>query len=558
MAGRHPYKDAIKIQKKKRSKKKKDATQEMQKWRAEWKEAGPIEFAEKVLLCWPEVPPHPELGRVPEHNILSEDQKKLLYDLWKGGVTHFILAAGRGAGKTYTLALYACWRIVCFDYFSLTVMGGSSEQSVKIKEYIDFWRTLLPEIFYCLPRSVESTKEAPHIESRWGAKVRFPACSEAGSRGPHVTQVLIDEVCVGESKGKDGRKAVRAARFQTTGSPEAVLGYISTAQYILGTFYRIWKNYKKLGFKRYRWSIARHVSPRWFKKDGKTPDWTYIDEVLYEDRNPENWVSAVWWETTENIQALRRGGTDTPDSRSMTDDEWLVEVLGGISRGTGLVFGRDDLEACICRGNRYTEDKKECEICKPYTDKCPAMKALNIPSPYLASISSRKAGIDFGDPAPNALTVTGMRGRVVFVLYNDERVGLRSTEVTNWADGKAKEFKVWEIFGDPEERGSLQALEDKGYVTPNIWKLGGGAKKGLYVTKSKRFVEYHRVFLPKKFVYLCISMEELSYDARGGILKHNDHSYDSFIYSIIDYDPEIDSQAILKELEGKILPKIWN
>lgn len=544
---RSPYTRAIKIRERKSSRKKRDIDEEMEEWRAYWREAGPVRFAEEVLFCWPEVSPHPTLGKVPTYNILSDEQRAFLTDLWKEGMVGFILAAGRGAGKTYTLAMYTCWRVTCFDNFSMTVMGGASEQSIKIKQYIDFWRRA-DELFYCLPKSVQSVKEAPHVLSRWNSKARFPACSEVGSRGPHVSQVLIDEVCIGESKGKDGAKAIRSAPFQLTSSPAALLGYTSTAQFITGTFVNIWKNFKKLNYKRYRWSIAKYYDEgAWYKKGTKEPNWDLIDTVLFKDRNPKHWLSNLWWIPDSTIQNLRRG---TSTRQSLSDDEWLVEVLGGISRGTGLVFSRTDLEACICNGSKYTNDKNPCEECEPYTDKCPMMKKKEL---KLSMISNRKAGGDFGDPAPNALTIVGQRGKIIYILYSDERTGLRIDEVIDWFDKYCKKYKIFEIFADPSARGIIEGLENKEYSCPNIWRAGGGIKKNFYVVRYKRFIESHRFFIPIKFAFLIESLTGLSHDGKGGIQKHADHSFDSHLYSVVDYAPDEDTEAIWTEMKGKTI-----
>jgi len=521
----------------KRRSKIKSESEEITTWRKKWRKLGPVRFAEEVLTCPREVPPHPDLGYVPEFVILTEEQKEFLIDLWKRNVTQMILAAGRGAGKTFCIAIYVTWRICCFDYFTMTVMGGSGEQSTKIKDYVDDWRRDVDEIFYCLYRSVAGGNKPAQVHSRWSAYARFPACSDTAARGPHVTQLMIDEVCVGEAKGRGGAKAVRSARGQLTSSPRSILVYTSTAHYIFGTFYKTWRNYRKLGFKRYRWSIAKHINYKWLNKDG-TKNWDLIDTVLYKDRKATNWVSNVWWVTTEDIQNFRK---------NMTDDEFLVEVLGGISRGSGLVFGRDDLRGCICKGDKYTDDGEECEECLPYTDDCPAMTkhpafkdVKGSAKSKLASISNRKCGVDFGDVSPNACTINGRRKEYVFTLYSDERTGLRTEEIIDWIDDICKKWNVREIFADPEERAMKEQLEDKEYNTPHIWAMGGGAKKAFYITKYKRWIENKKKFIPKRFDFLTTSLIELAYDDRSKIRKHNDHSFDSDLYSMIDFDPGTD------------------
>jgi hypothetical protein len=545
-----PYKRARDANEKKRQKRNPDKNEQIEEWRIEWREKGVIQFAEEVLVCPPDVPEHPSIGAVPEFVILAEDQKQFLSDIARHQddperVKRFILAAGRGAGKTFILAVYVAWRMICFDNFTMTVMGGSGEQSEKIKEYIDFWRMRDDRIFFILHRSVQSGNRPARVESRWNSYSRFPACSDSSARGPHVTQLLIDEVGVGEAKGKDGAKAVRSARYQLTSSPQSLMGYTSTAQYILGTFYETWEEADERGFTKYRWSVARHVSEKWYGSDGK-PNWIYIDSILVKDKDPNNWVPNVWWCTQEDVIDYRKNSTD---------DEFLVEVLGGMSRGSGLVFGRDDLNSVFCDGRKYNNNV-ECMECDPYTDNCPAMKVFNI---KLSQISDREMGVDFGEVAPTAITVTGRRSGIVFVLYSDEQTGLSDREKLSWITSTAIKYNLEEILADPEERAMRNMLDEMGYIVPNIWanSAGGGAKR-MYVSNVKRYVEKRHMFVPKKFDYLRKSVYGLGYDDRGNIMKRNDHSFDSLLYSMIYYDVVEDGGSFYDSIKGRRTTTIWS
>ena len=57
------------------------------------------------------------------------------------------------------------------------------------------------------------------------------------------------------------------------------------------------------------------------------------------------------------------------------------------------------------------------------------------------------------------------------------------------------------------------------------------------------------------FHYLTESLTELAYDDRGKIRKHNDHSFDSAMYSTADYDPDIEQDHFWK-IGGRQLD-IW-
>jgi len=372
-------------------------------------------------------------------------------------------------------------------------------------------------------------------------------CSETSSRGPHVTQVIIDEACVGEAKSTGGSKSIRAARYQLSASTNSLLGLTSTAQFILGTFYHTWTHAEELGYKRYRWSIARHISESWWiVKDGiKVPNWRFIDEILYKDRDPNHWIPNVWWISVDDVRDFRTNSTD---------DEFLVEVLGGISKGSGLVFSRDDLNKCICDGKLYNEGGKECEECIPYSDSCPAMKAKTLTLPM---ISERMAGADFGDIAPNALTATGRREGKVYVLYSDERTGISTDETIGWIMEICTKYNIWEIYADPERGDMREALSARGLSTPHAWAGEGGGIKIKHVNNVKRHIERGSIFIPKKFNYLVQSLSELSYNEDGSIKKSNDHSFDSLMFAMIDYDVDDEDTNLYKSLSDRLITKIW-
>ena len=541
------YKEFIKIQKKKTAKYKQDVSEEIEQWREKWRKAGVVAFAESVLVCPPDVPVNPELGIVPPFVILSEDQRQFLTDISTGKVNRFILSAGRGSGKTFCIGIYVAWRMTCFDNFSMTVMGGSQEQSLKIKEYLDFWRERVPEMLYCIDRSVMGGNQAARVSTKWNSYARFPACSETSARGSHVTQVIVDEVAVGEAKNKGGAKAVRSVRYQLTASSDSLMGLTSTAQYVLGTFFHTWVHYQELGYTRYRWAIARHISESWWIGGTRTPNWQYIDEVLFKDKNPEHWIPNVWWMTDIDVKDFRKNATD---------DEFLVEVLGGMSRGSGLVYSREDLTHIICRGNLFTDNGKECEECHPYdSERCPMMKKLGL---TLSMISDRKMGVDFGEVSPAAVTIVGRRSKIVFVLYSDERTGTSTEEMLDWIYDTADKYKIFEIFADPEERGMRQSIEARGYSTPNVWQnAAGGNAKRQYVNNVKRHVERHVIIVPIAFEYLVESIEELAYEEDGSVRKSNDHSHDSLMFSMVDFDVDEDEDGFYRNVKERLTTKIW-
>jgi len=164
-------------------------------------------------------------------------------------------------------------------------------------------------------------------------------------------------------------------------------------------------------------------------------------------------------------------------------------------------------------------------------------------------------GFDFGDVAPNAMTIMGQRGKLFFVFYSDERTGMNVDDKVEWIKEETEKWKIHEIVADPEERAMTDILHTKGFSMPNLWAAGGSQMKNYYATKLKRLMENHMIIIPKEFIFLITSISELAYDDRGKIRKHNDHSYDSFLYASAYYDPESTMDEFWKIKNRQI--KIW-
>jgi len=491
------------------------------RWREYWRNAGPIRFAEEVLLCPLDVPAHPDFdpqnnpkkwcegcqkehpkfrfNGVPYHIILSDEQKEFLTDLWASEWNCFIVSAARGAGKTFIMAVYNCWRTACFDKYPITYMGGSQEQSELCQEYIDDWRVDVPMLRAILIRSIHGVK--PKIISSYKTRLVFSACSPPAARGKHVREVHIDEACTAESKSVDGARAVAAAWWQITGKRHTKLILLSTSNFVYGKFYEYLTDAQKYGFKAYQWATVKHVS-------GKPA------ELTYKDRNPDNWRPNVWWMTQENIRILRK---------NKNDEEWLCEALGGASMLAGNLFSKDDMNIAIC---------SQCEICEPYVwGKCKLLEHFQLGTEEnpLCYLEEKSSGADFGETAPNALTIIGRKGKMVFVLFNDEIIELREETVINWIFHYCKKLRVYEITPDPSRASYRLKLEEKGLavniVDPN--------EKDEWIGNVKKLMERHLLIIPKRFINLIRSLKKVTYDERGNIRKVDDHSFDSLLYACI-------------------------
>ena len=519
MVRNDPYEKAIRIRKKKKRKKSTEKTKQIEKLRCKYRKLGPVVFAQEFLACPPLAPPHPKLGKRPEHIILSNDQIKFLDDLFTGKTRYAILAAGRGAGKTLVLAVWIAWRIFCFNDYSINSMAGSQGQSTQIQQYINYWRRKIPEVGYELYRSIGGgPQEPPTIESRHYSRVSFLACSETASRSPHVNELIIDEVCSAEVRGNI--KFVQAAIWQVSTSPKVYIIMSSTAHYIYGLFLDYWRNYEKYGYNRYRWAIAKHVSDE------------PLDKV-YADKNPEHWSPNVWWITKDFIQRKRK---------TSNDSEWLCEALGGFSLASGNVYPAEDLLACICT---------KCEECHPYVKgKCPLVEKFNIKD---EDIIERYAGVDFGKVSPNALVIAGrLASNKVLILYAEQIRGVRDEDIINWIDEKCKEYKVSIICPDPAQWSFAQALEDRGYA---VYQLEMSNEKRIW--NARRFIERHLVIIPKRFAGLIRSLSNLTYDENGKIIKIDDHLADAFQYALSQYTLEGDFWEEVYKEKKHYIEQLW-
>lgn len=503
-------------------------------WKRYWKEAGPIRFAEEYLKCPLNVPPYPDWellqeeyychackkrhmkfhdNGVPYHIILSDGQKEVFTDAWLNGVMLILISAGRGAGKTFSLAIWNCWKLATHDDYEITTMGGAAKQSKLCQKYIDYWRGQHPELKYIINESRKSIGNRV-CKTRFSTENNYVACSPTAVMGPHVNEVQIDEECAAESKGVEGEEAIEAIDWQITGRRNTYIWRTSTSHYILGQFYEILKNPDRYGYKVYIWGTVKH-------KSGKP---SYL---MYGDKNPENWEPAVWWMTKEDIKKLRK----------KSDEEWLCWALGHPSLASGSVFREKDLDVCICNlCDSEDGQTKSVDVCKPYDWKqCKLVKKYNLGDEQdtIKNVRERAAGFDYGDPSPCALIIGGVRNKRIFVLYSDEQKGLSTKELTQWISNK---LSVWKTFmmNIPDSVGGnfvREDLDEKGYTIHLLEEQ----EKGFRVLNMKGIVERHAIIIPPAYWYLVKSLRGVHRDKGGKIKKFNDHSFDGCCYMCIEW-----------------------
>lgn len=532
-------------------KRRKEKKNQLEEWREFWRNAGPIRFAQEYLFCYPQVPPYPDWKNlqiesycegcqkthkkfhdngIPIHVILSEDQIELLNDTWLNGVRCIIISAGRGSGKTFILAIWNTWRLCTEDYYEITSMGGSIGQSRLLQKYIDFWRVKHPEVRQIINVSRKGIGDRS-CETRMGSTDSFVACSETAVRGPHVNEVQADEACAAEAKGIEGQKAIEAIDWEITGRRDTYVWLTSTSHFLLGRFYEIYRTPEKFGFKRYIWEIAKHIS-------GKPA------HLMYQDRSPKNWKSAVWWITQDDIEKLRK---------RKSNEEWLCEALGRASLASGAIFKSDDLDVIIC-------NLCEADDCTPYKwGKCKLIQEhkLGEQSDPIKNIKDRKSSFDYGDPAPCAFIIGGTKDRFIFILFAEEQKGLSTPELIDWIERELQRYKVFTI-NIPDSIAGIhvrEIMENKGFSISLLEEQ----YKEERVQNLRAIVEKRAIIIPPAFWHLTESLRGMHRDKLGRIVKFNDHSFDALCYLCIEWGEMEGSISdlfdVLKEEYGIDIPE---
>jgi hypothetical protein len=428
------------------------------------------------------------------HEILSPEQKEFLLDVVERNVKYAIVSSGRGAGKTSILAIYGVYRATCFDDYDISVLSSSGKQSNILRNFINKWNRNSPFLQKEIEKSIQT-----EILTRHGNRMYLNLCAETSVRGVHSRDLLLDEVATVESSGET--EVIKSAIGNISTSPDAHIILMSTSQYVHGEFLRIWQNAEKLGYKRYRWTIAKN-------ENGEG------DPAL-----ASGWFPALHWISQETLAAQRR---------IYSTDQFLVECLGGISLKSGLVFNPADLELCICG---------QCENCEP-NDQCPLFKDK--------AINDKRLGVDWGRVEPSSFTVVGRdEDNQVYVLHSEELSG-RSEDAISRANQIYREFSCEMCFPDPAQSSNNESLENLGVDYAQLF-TEGGQQKTEYLSNLIRHVERRIIHIPKAFETLIGQLKGYAFESRRGkekAIKRDDHSVDSLMYAISEFYDEASFPAL--------------
>jgi hypothetical protein len=420
------------------------------------------------------------------YETLSPDQKEFLLDIIMRDVKYAIVSSGRGAGKTSILAIIGIFRALCFDSYDISVLSSSEKQSGILRTFINKWTRNSFFLQVEIEKSIQTEILTVH-----GNRIYLNTLAETSTRGVHSRDLLLDEVSTASSVGADDVIISSIGNIST--SPDAHIILCSTSQYVHGEFLRIWQNAEQLGYKRYKWSIAKH------------------ENGIEDPSIMQGWTPNFHWIAKQTLDAQRR---------IYSNDQWLVEVLGGISLKSGLVFQPIDLEFCVC---------SQCEHCVPNQD-CPLFKDKRI--------VEKRLGIDWGKVEANAYVALGREIDCpdVYILHAEEFFG-RSEEAILRASQIYKEYNCDMAFPDIAQYGQNESLENLG-VTYALLFTEGGQQKTEYLGNLIRHVERHILHIPKSYEVLINQLKLYSFETKGNRerpRKGFDHSVDAFMYALSEF-----------------------
>lgn len=310
-------------------------------------EDNPIEFLEQVGRTFP-----PKLAQA-------------LLDIYFGLVTHALLLACRGGGKSQLLSCLASI-LYLFRQFDVLMLGGSAAQSKNDYNYTS-------EILTDNP-TVESFSEdvlATVARSKHGNWLACVAASTKAVRGPHAGDphkemgyerhggaLLIDEEC--EAK----EQIVRASFFTVNTAAPAIVARASTFHQAIGTFADAIDHAEETGYTIYQWDcfdIAEPCADRcedcFIEFAGELhPEWP---EFL--KKNP---AFKPYCQGKAKTASDGKGWMKIADIKhffvSTSRDDFEVEMLGWRPSASGLVLDPNDIERCIVPDTEFLPGMPGC------------------------------------------------------------------------------------------------------------------------------------------------------------------------------------------------------
>ena len=212
-----------------------------------------------------------------------------------------IISAGRGTGKTFTLALLCLWYIYVLPKFlsrpiKAVVLGGSFEQSKNLYNYVKAWCSQNEFI------SKELAKEPTIFETLLsdGSSIKALTASEKSVRGPRSDILIIDEAV------EAGEELIGAAMQINIASQIARTIVSSTPHEFNSLFVSIISKPVEYGFR----------------------------EPYYWSGEDAPWIS-------KQVLEMKR--------KLMNEGTYMIEIEGKPYAFTGKVFSLTDLKNCLIK-----------------------------------------------------------------------------------------------------------------------------------------------------------------------------------------------------------------
>lgn len=411
---------------------------------------------------------------------LSRDQREFILDVAVNGVNFSILRAGRGAGKTFILSCYITWRITTHDNYGVVYMGGAFRQAQWLARYFDTFILESEWVRHWIDDDLKEWKASTALQTY----VTISSCAETATRGPHPSELVLDELCSAEKAGN--LEVIRSTLGQMMGGSGGQPHIIktSTAHWLHGDFVETWNNADLLGYRRYEWATAEWDGEKWIPREG------------------------VHWITQEQVDFARR---------QMTQGEWEVEVMGGIGEASGMVFKPEDIDRAVRLAEEELDGKETYEI---------ALLPNGEPVSYVY------LGLDFGRVHPTVATVVQQVDQTVRVVHNEEWFGERYESILNEIEKLYGKYKVETVFPDPSGEMMNQKLQDKAV---NIVLINTVKENQSLFTNLVFLAQKGLLRIPAKFNRLIQELKMLSYDERGNIRKKSDDHPDSLKLACSEY-----------------------
>ena len=267
----------------------------------------------------------------------SDDQDRFLLDMADfNAKQNVIISAGRGTGKTFTLALLSLWYIYILPKFlgrpvKAVVLGGSFDQSRNLYNYVKAWSSQHEFIHR------ELAKEPTVFETllQDGSSIKALTASEKSVRGPRSDLLIIDEAV------EAGEELISAAMQINIASPIARTIISSTPHEYTSLFV----------------SIAQ-----------KPTEYGFRDPYYWSGENAP-WIS-------KSVLDVKR--------KLMNEGTYLIEIEGKPYAFTGKVFSLTDLKNCIVKKNQTIENAPKimgvdwghypaptvCNVIQKLSDRC--------------------------------------------------------------------------------------------------------------------------------------------------------------------------------------------